>query len=281
MTVAFPVIESSKARRLVEAASPRNCELSFIVDSDVSLEAVERAVAPNRPSAGAYIKIDVGLGRVGLRPDAENLESLAARVVSSPHLEFRGLLSHAGHCYGAAGREAVRQIAESERSQLLAARERLRRSGLEVRELSVGSTPTVLSGGSLDGLDEIRPGNYVFLDLTAVRLGVAGLADVAFSVLASVVSVNETYAIIDAGSKVLSSDLGPHGTGGVRGFGRAFPIDTDIEDATVDSSFPVEKLSEEHGFVRHEGTRLRIGDRVRVVPNHSCPVANLADWFSF
>ena len=279
VTVAFPVIESSKARRLVEAASPRDCELSFIVDSEVSLEAVERAVAPDDPPVGIYVKIDVGLGRVGLRPDAENLDTLASRAASSPRLEFRGLLSHAGHCYAAAGREAVRKIAESERCQLLAARERLQRSGLEVPELSVGSTPTVLAGGRFDGLDEIRPGNYVFLDLTAVRLGVASLAEVAFTVLASVVSVNETYAIIDAGSKVLSSDLGPHGTGGVRGFGRAFPIDTGIDDATVDSSFPVEKLSEEHGFVRHEGSRLRIGDRVRVVPNHSCPVANLAGWF--
>ena len=280
VTVAFPVIESSKARRLVEATARRNCDLSFIADSELSLEAIERAVQPDGPSVGIYVKIDVGLGRVGLRPDAEDLEPLAHRVAASSRLEFRGLLSHAGHSYAAAGREAVREVAQSERRQLLTARERLRRSGLEVPELSVGSTPTVLACDRFDGLGEIRPGNYVFLDLTAVRLGVAGMDDVSFSVLASVVSVNETYAIVDAGSKVLSSDLGPHGTGGVRGYGRAFAIHRDIGDATLDASLPVEKLSEEHGFVRHEGSApLRIGDRLRIVPNHSCPAANLADWF--
>ena len=279
VTVAFPVVESTKARRLVAAAAPRNCDLRFIMDSEVSLEAIERAVEPDGRCVGVYVKIDVGLGRVGLRPDAENLEALAGRVASSPRLEFRGLLSHAGHCYAASGREAVREIAESERRQLLAARERLRRAGLEVSDLSVGSTPTVLACSNFEGLGEIRPGNYVFFDLTAVRLGVASLGDVAFSVLASVVSANETYAIIDAGSKVLSSDLGPHGTGAVRGYGRAFPIDADIDEATVDSSLLVEKLSEEHGFVRQGENRLRIGDRLRVVPNHSCPAANLADWF--
>ena len=144
---------------------------------------------------------------------------------------------------------------------------------------AVRADPTVLAGGRFEGLGEIRSGNYVFLDLPAVRLGVASLGDVAFSVLASVVSANETYAIIDAGSRVLSSDLGPHGTGGVRGYDRAFPIDADIDEATVDSSLLVEKLSEEHGFVRHGESRLRIGDCPRIVPNHSCPAANLADWF--
>lgn len=279
VTVAFPVIESYKACRLVEAADARNCDLNFIADNEHTLEAIERAVGTEGGSVGIYIKIDVGLGRVGLKPDAENLVSLAHLVAASPCLEFRGLLSHAGHCYAAAGREAVREVAESERHQLLAARARLRRSGLEVPELSVGSTPTVLAGSNFDGLREIRPGNYVFFDLTAVRLGVASLTEVSFSVLASVVSVNERYAIIDAGSKVLSSDLGPHGAGSIRGYGRAFPIDIDISDTTVDSSLLVEKLSEEHGFVRHEGALLQIGSRLRVVPNHSCPVANLADWF--
>ena len=133
VTVAFPVIESSKARRLVEATARRNCDLSFIADSELSLEAIERAVQPDGPSVGIYVKIDVGLGRVGLRPDAEDLEPLAHRVAASSRLEFRGLLSHAGHSYAAAGREAVREVAQSERRQLLTARERLRRSGLEVR----------------------------------------------------------------------------------------------------------------------------------------------------
>ena len=278
VTVAYPVIEPGKARRLVEVAGAEKCDLRFIVDNEETLEVITQAMAATGGTAGVYIKIDVGLGRVGLKPDAWNLVPLAQRVAASPRLELRGLLSHAGHCYAATGHEAVREIAESERRQLLSAQERLRRSGLQAPELSVGSTPTVLVGDNFEGLAEIRPGNYVFFDLTAVRLGVASLAEVAFSVVTSVVSVNENHAIIDAGSKVLSSDLGPHGTKGIRGYGLAFPIENEIGDVTVESSFMVEKLSEEHGFVRREGAHLRIGDRLRVVPNHSCPVTNLADW---
>jgi D-serine deaminase-like pyridoxal phosphate-dependent protein len=278
VTVAYPVIEAVKARRLIEAATARGCDLRFIADNEATLEALSRAARDAGGAIGVFIKIDVGLGRVGVKPDAESLPSLAWQAADLPGLEFRGLLSHAGHCYGATSRQGVAQVAESERQQLLFAKERLSQSGLSVPELSVGSTPTVLAADNFEGLSEVRPGNYVFYDLTAVRLGAAGLAEVALSVLASVISVNETYAIIDAGSKVLSSDLGPHGTPGTSGHGKAFPIEDEIDDETAGSCLPVEKLSEEHGFVRHGGADLRVGDRLRVVPNHSCPVANLADW---
>jgi D-serine deaminase-like pyridoxal phosphate-dependent protein len=278
VTVAYPVIHSNKARRLIDAAGATRCDLRFIADNKATLEALTQAVTTMGGTIGVYIKIDVGLGRVGVKPDAESLTSLARQAADSPGLELRGLLSHAGQCYGATSHEEVRQIAESERRQLLFARDRLAQSGLQVPELSVGSTPTVLASDSFEGLSEIRPGNYVFFDLTAVRLGVASLAEVAFSVVTSVVSVNENYAIIDAGSKVLSSDLGPHGTAGVQGYGQAFPIESEIDDPMVESSFLVEKLSEEHGFVRHGGASIQVGNRLRVVPNHSCPVANLANW---
>ena len=277
VTVAYPVIDAAKANRLIEAARATMCDLRFIADSQEGAEALSRAASAQESSVGVYIKIDVGLGRVGLKHDAEALPSLARRIVDSPGLRFCGLLSHAGQSYGATGRQEVGDIAEDERRQLLAASERLSSLGLGVPELSVGSTPTVLAAANFEGLSEIRPGNYVFFDLTAIRLGVATLAEVALSVLTTVVSVNDTYAIIDAGSKVLSSDLGPHGSGGLQGFGQAFRLERDIDEAAPGSELSVERLSEEHGFVRHKGARLRVGDRLRVVPNHSCPVANLSD----
>ncbi len=278
VTVAYPLVDPNKARRLIDAAGAAGCKLHFIADSEATLGALAEASAATRRGIGVYIKIDVGLGRVGVKADSGRFPMLARQVAASPGLELRGLLSHAGQCYGAANREEVREVAESERRQLLMARDRLASDGLEVPELSVGSTPTVLAGECFDGLSEIRPGNYVFYDLTAVRLGVAALAEVALSVVTSVVSVNDTFAIIDAGSKVLSSDLGPHGIQGVQGFGQAIPIERRIEGDEAGSGLLVERLSEEHGFVRHGGAKIRVGDRLNVVPNHSCPVANLADW---
>ncbi len=278
VTVAYPVIDPCKARTLVKVAVASKCELRFIADNERTLEALGQAAAESDNAIGVFIKIDVGLGRVGLKPDAEELSSMAHAIAKTPKLEFRGLLSHAGQCYAANGRKEVRKIAESERRQLLMAQDRIEQSGLQVPELSVGSTPTVLAAENFEGLSEIRPGNYVFCDLTAVRLGVATLAEVALSVVTSVVSMNETYAIIDAGSKVLSSDLGPHGSSGVRGFGKAVPLELEIDNGASSSALSVERLSEEHGFVRHGGVDIRVGDRLRVVPNHSCPVVNLADY---
>ena len=91
----------------------------------------------------------------------------------SAGLRFAGLLSHAGHAYGAGAPEGVRRIAGQERELLLGFAEDLRKAGLEVPAISVGSTPTVLLNDGFEGLSEARPGNYVFMDMTQVGLGVA------------------------------------------------------------------------------------------------------------
>lgn len=276
VTVAYPIIDSGKARRLIDVAAERDCELRFIADSEATASAVADAAGAMKYKVRVYIKIDVGLHRVGLRPESASLASLARLLCGFRYLELFGLLSHAGHAYGARSVAEIRDIAESERRQMLLAQERLRSAGLSVSELSVGSTPTVLAAKDFDGVTEIRPGNYVFFDLTAVRLGVARMSDVALSVLTSVVSVNDDYAIIDAGSKVLSSDLGPHGTVGVSGFGKAFPLERNLDEESSKGSLSIEKLSEEHGFIRKENRHVEVGDRFRIVPNHCCPVANLS-----
>lgn len=109
-----------------------------------------------------------------------------------------------------------------------------------------------------------------------MQLGVAQLREVSLSVLTSVIRVNDQYAIVDAGSKGLSSDTGPHGATGVSGFGIAFSANLESGEDLADDTFLVAKLSEKHGFVRLDGRRLRVGDLLRIVPNHSCPVANLS-----
>jgi D-serine deaminase-like pyridoxal phosphate-dependent protein len=115
------------------------------------------------------------------------------------------------------------------------------------------------------------------MDLTPVRQGLISADRVALSVLATVVSVNSEYYIVDAGSKVLSSDVGAHGTGGGIGYGIAYSVE-DFEERS--SPVPVMKLSEEHGFLRRTSLGLTVGSKVRIIPNHACPVANLADSFN-
>ena len=96
--------------------------------------------------------------------------------------------------------------------------------------------------------------------------------DISLSILTRVVSANHNHALIDAGSKVLSSDSGAHGSGG-EGYGIAYMM----ENYMKGDGFPITGLSEEHGWVRNINKQLKPGDILRVIPNHSCPVANLAN----
>jgi len=274
ITCAYPIISRTKLDRLFAGAREYGPELRLIADSAVGIDALAQAAARNEITPEVFLKIDVGLHRCGVRENDPALVRLARHIVDAPELEFAGLLSHAGQSYGAVDSEGVREIAREECAIMNRVRETLEKNGIEVLEVSVGSTPTVLAAEDFDGITEIRPGNYVFMDLASLRLGLIEKRQVALSVLSSVVSVNPDYFIIDAGSKTLSSDLGAHGAGQGKGFGLAFALQ---EDAEQREGMTVVKLSEEHGFLERAGHSLAVGDRLRIIPNHACAVVNLTD----
>src|SRR2546426_10811386 len=86
-------------------------------------------------------------------------------------LAFDGILSHSGHAYRTTNRREAARVAEEERSVMTGFAERLRRDGILVRDVSVGSTPALAAVESLAGVTEARPGNYVFYDRTMVLIG--------------------------------------------------------------------------------------------------------------
>jgi D-serine deaminase-like pyridoxal phosphate-dependent protein len=274
ITVAYPVVNRSKLIPLLHAARTNRVDLRLIVDSEVGLTVLTDSSTTAAYQPGVFLKIDVGLHRVGVAAGSEELLRLAHSIVQTPSLQFVGLLSHAGHAYGATGDAEIREIAREEVRLLTLARQRLESVGVTVREVSVGSTPTLLASDCYHGITEIRPGNYVFMDRTPVRLGLISTDRVSLSVVATIVSANGNYLIIDAGSKVLSSDLGAHGTGTAEGFGIAYPLHRYRFD---DAAASIAKLSEEHGFIPRSAAFGNIGDKVRIIPNHACPVVNLAN----
>jgi D-serine deaminase-like pyridoxal phosphate-dependent protein len=146
--------------------------------------------------------------------------------------------------------------------------EALRRAGFAAEIVSGGSTPTAFSTDAIPGLTEFRPGTYVYNDRTTALIGACAWEDCAYSVLATVVSTAVPgQAVVDAGSKALAREeiRAP----GVTGFG-----------ALLDRpEIVVSALSEEHGILELSGTdwRPRVGDRVRIVPNHVCVSVNLHD----
>jgi D-serine deaminase-like pyridoxal phosphate-dependent protein len=257
--------------------------LSFIVDDLDVARAWSRALEPLGSDGGVdvLVKVDVGFHRCGIDPDRADAVDLIARIAELPHLRFRGLLSHAGHAYGAASESEIGAIAAAESRLLLDLATRARALGVVVEEISVGATPSARFSLQQEGITEIRPGNYVYYDRTQVGLGAADWTDCALTVLARVVSTPAVERVIlDSGSKTLTNDLA-RGFGATPGYGVVFD---GLATQAPDASLVVERLSEEHANVRvlalpegDEARRLRTGDLVRVLPNHSCVVSNLVD----
>jgi len=273
ITLAQPLLTPSKIDRLFQSALEAGTEVRMIIDSTEGLDLIGLKAEELSYMPGVFIKIDVGLNRCGLKEGDERIVRLAETIHNHPSLKFCGLLSHAGHAYAAADGNGAAQIAENERLQLLRIKDVLEKNNIPVSEISVGSTPTVLASERFEGVTEIRPGNYVFLDQNPLRLGLVQPDDVSLTVLATVISKNSDYFIIDAGSKTLTSDQGAHGIATKPGFGIGYPALTYDQQ---ENSLTIAKLSEEHGFIPREGIDLPLGSKIRIIPNHSCPVANLA-----
>ena len=249
--------------------------LSIITDlADVARE-WSAAMTKARRTLDVLVKVDVGFHRCGIDPHRPDAADFVAEVASLPGLRLKGLLSHAGHAYHAGSEDELRDIAAEEARLLQQVAGCARRKGATIDELSVGATPTVRFSAKTTGLTELRPGNYVYFDRTQVALGAAALEDCALTVLATVVTRHKDRLIFDSGSKTLTSDAA-RGAGN-EGYGAVL---TDVESASaVDAGLRVERLSEEHATVRMltGASALQPGDRVRIVPNHSCVVSNLVD----
>jgi D-serine deaminase-like pyridoxal phosphate-dependent protein len=247
--------------------------LSFIVDHPTVARQWSDAMTRAGRQVDVLVKVDVGFHRCGIDPSRDAVAMIEA-VASLPGLRFKGLLSHAGHAYHAHSEDELCRMAQDEAAMMRELADRCRRAGVTVEEISAGATPPARFSLQQDGFTEFRPGNYVYFDRTQVALGAATVDDCALTVLATVVSKPAADRIIlDSGSKTLTND-------GARGFtpspGQGAVLD---REGRVDDALLIERLSEEHATVKvvSGSTPLEPGDRVRVLPNHSCVVSNLVD----
>jgi D-serine deaminase-like pyridoxal phosphate-dependent protein len=248
----YTVVGERKLERLVEVAGKTNLTIAF--DSVAAAEPVSRAA----DRIGVLAEVDVGLGRVGVQPN--QAVDLVEALRKLPALDWRGITFYPGHIKN----QNDSHVAELSATVAGIVRD-LRQAGLEPQIVSGGSTPLLFRSHDIDGLNEIRPGTYVFNDLNTIASGACALEDCAASVLATVVSTARLgQMIIDGGSKTFSSD---RLSSGEPGFGRVME---------APGAF-FHRMMEEHGFVdlsRAERT-FAVGDRVRVIPNHICVVVNL------
>jgi D-serine deaminase-like pyridoxal phosphate-dependent protein len=247
--LSFPLVGSAKAERL--AALAGRVKMTVVGDSAAVAEGLSPVLARRGVEVDFLVECDTGLGRTGVQ-SPEEAAALAELVDGLEGLRFAGLMTYPS-------------LPETG-PWLLGAREAIEARGLSVERVSGGGTPTAERTHELGVVDELRVGTYIYGDRACIANGSVPLDDCALRVVATVVSrPTRERAIIDAGSKTLTSDLAVDATG--------LGLLVEYPDAEVYA------LNEEHGYVdvsRCEPAP-EIGDRVTIVPNHACTTANMHD----
>jgi D-serine deaminase-like pyridoxal phosphate-dependent protein len=266
-------IAPAKLARADRIQRDTDARLLFVVDDKDAAVLIGQAAAALDARFGVLIEVDCGEHRSGVEPASPALLGVAdAIAAAAPYLELAGILSHAGHSYAFAEPEPVRALAEVERLAAVSSADYLRERGHPCPIVSIGSTPTVLFAGHLDGVTEVRAGIYLFHDLAQLSRGVCTPEDIAVSVLATVIGHqhNGPSLILDAGALALSKDVGANRFMPEAGYGLV------CDPVTLEplASLAVTVVHQEHGNVPVPDEswfdRLPIGSLVRVLPNHAC-----------
>lgn len=261
--LAYPPVGALRARRV--ASIPDNVKLTVALDSTTAVDDLATAARAEDREVGVYVELDLGMHRVGL-PVVDDAIALARRIRDAKPLSFRGIAFYPGHI-----REGLATLdakLDALRAGLAEALSRFDRAGLDVEAVSGGSTPTMWRTHELPRVTEFRPGTYIFNDRTTAEIGACAWEDCALTVLATVVSTAVPgQAVIDAGSKALGREP-------VRG-----TADDGFGSLLEHPEVVVKGMSEEHGILDLSRTNWqpRIGERVRVIPNHVCVVVHLND----
>ncbi len=260
----------------VLALRQRGCALKIITDSVAGAQAICDFGREHGEMFDVWIEVDVDGHRSGVPPEADTLLAVG-RALHEDGQRLGGVMAHAGASYDCNTPEALRAMAEQERTGTVRAAQRLREAGLPCAVVSVGSTPTALSAQALDGVTEVRAGVYVFFDLVMHNVGVCGLGDIALSVLTTVIGHQEDkgWAIVDAGWMALSRDRGTQKQTHDFGYGQVC-----TEQGEPIAGYVVGSANQEHGILcRSEGVdtqitqRFPVGTRLRILPNHACATA--------
>ncbi len=260
--IVYPLWGEKKWARLVDLAG--RVKVTVAVDSLAVATGISQAAKAAGIEVGIRAEFDTGFHRCGWRIAAESMDEVQ-KMLALPGLRWDGILVYPGHIMG--NQKMREQDINRENETLDALFELLDSASIPYPVVSGGNTPAAFASHRFHGLTEIRPGTYVFNDRNTVDAESAHFDDCALTVLVTVVSRSASRrAIIDAGSKTLSADglL----SGDRQGYGYV------VKHPEV----RLEELSEEHGHLSvPDGSTIRIGDRLRVIPNHVCPCINLHD----
>lgn len=261
--MAYPVFGAAKWQRLVSLA--KRVSLTIATDSLEVARQLSAQAKANGVTLGMMAEFDTGFGRCGL-PIEEGSLPIVKAMRELPGLDWRGVMVYPGHIMGSVEERERLLVAENEKLSMLMSQ--LGSAGLDCPVVSGGNTPAAFISHRFVAVNEIRSGTYIFNDKNTVGCEAACYEDCAVSVLTTVVSTGVSgKAVIDGGSKTFSSDTLL--TGDRRGYGHV------LEDPEIF----FENMSEEHGHLnlKQAALRLKVGDRLRIIPNHVCTCVNMHD----
>jgi len=273
ITIAFPV-NICEIERINELAS--KISLNLLVDShETTLFVIDNLKYKSR----AWIDIDVGYKRTGVSwEEPDKVARLAAEIEGSKNLSFAGVLTHAGHSYSAKSTKEVGQVYFDTLNRMKFVQNRLEAKGFSNVETSVGDTPTCSITENFDGLDEIRPGNFVFYDVMQLKLGSCSEEDIAVSLACPVVAkCKERNEIVIHGGAVHLSKEFILDEKGRENFGYVSVPQENGWGPILQNAY-VSSLSQEHGIVKAVNDlfdKIQIGDMLMIIPVHSCLTADL------
>jgi D-serine deaminase-like pyridoxal phosphate-dependent protein len=243
----------------VAAMNAAGARIKIITDD---VEMAEK-IAAHPGQIAALVEVDCGEHRGGTVPEG------AMEVARALGKKMLGTFTHGGHSYAGRSEAQMAEVAEAERAAVVGTAQAMREAGLKVKIVSMGSSPTALYAKSLEGVTEVRAGVYMFGDLFQGQIGTHPLKDIAVTVLASVIGrrPDRGTILLDAGGLAMSKDRSTEATPKDYGFGLMLDIDgqPSFGDAIMRRAY------QEHGeVVVPAGASFRIGDKVRVAPNHTC-----------
>jgi D-serine deaminase-like pyridoxal phosphate-dependent protein len=271
ITYAVPIEQG----KLVEVTSLVSNGLKFnlLTDDAETVRNLDASASRAGINFEVFVKIDCGTHRVGLEPEAPEALEIPRLISDSKNLHFAGILTHAGHSYNARSNDEIVAVARHERDSMVELAERLRSNSIDVPMVSIGSTPTMSMIDHLQGTDEIRPGNYIFFDAFQATLGSCTFDDTALTVLTAIIHKDRyrRRLVVDAGAIALSKDRGPVGLDPECGYGHVLDVEGN------ETGMRVTGMSQEHGEIEAGDVssfdKFNVGDRLRVLANHSCLTA--------
>lgn len=236
------------------------------VDNQYQIDQLEEVFKDEEKGIEVLIEVEVGENRSGVITD-EQLLDLARYIKNKKKVILKGVFSHEGHSYKAKDVEACIAASIESQKRTLRAGNMIKELGIDIDTISTGATPAMMHAGIIEGITEIRPGTYIFMDV-GQGSAISDFSKCAATILVTVISKpTEERIVLDAGAKSLTSQNRAEGICSTNGYGLVKNSD----------NIRLSGVFDEHGLIYNKNFRdyINVGDKIEIIPNHICPTCNL------